>query len=324
MRYRRLGRTALQVSELCLGTMNFGPQTSEADSHTIMDRALDLGINFFDTANRYGGDKGPGATEEIIGRWFVGGGGRREKVVLATKLYGAMSDWPNDGRLSARHIRAACDASLRRLQTDHIDLYQMHHIDRTAPWDEVWQAMETLIQQGKITYVGSSNFAGWHIARANETAVRRGCLGLVSEQSHYNLLVRTVELEVLPACQEYGVGVIPWSPLSGGLLGGLLDGEDSVRRQSPQALKRLTKLRPQLERWEALCAQLGEHPAAVALAWLLHQPAVTCPIIGPRTIEHLDEASLRSIDISLDADTLAAIDVIFPGPGGTAPEAYSW
>jgi aryl-alcohol dehydrogenase-like predicted oxidoreductase len=304
--------------------MNFGPQTSESDSHTIMDRALDVGINFFDTANRYGGDKGAGATEDIIGRWFALGGNRRDKVVLATKLFGAMSDWPNDGRLSARHIRAACDASLRRMQTDHIDLYQMHHIDRTAPWDEVWQAMETLTQQGKIIYVGSSNFAGWHIARANETANRRGFLGLVSEQSHYNLLVRTIELEVLPACREYGVGVIPWSPLSGGLLGGVLGDDTTARRQSPQALKRIAKLRPQLERWEALCAQLGEHPAAVSLSWLLHQPGVTCPIIGPRTIEQLNDASLRALEITLDAETLVAIDAIFPGPGGTSPEAYSW
>ncbi|MCU1400678.1 MAG: aldo/keto reductase [Acidimicrobiales bacterium] len=324
MRYRRLGRTALQVSELCLGTMNFGPQTPEPESWQIMDRALELGINFFDTANRYGGDKGAGATEEIVGRWFAQGGGRREKVVLATKLFGAMSDWPNDGRLSARHIRAACDESLRRMQTDHIDLYQMHHIDRTAPWDEVWQAMDTLVQQGKVIYVGSSNFAGWHIVQANEHAKDRGSLGLVSEQSHYNLLVRTIELEVLPACLEYGVGVIPWSPLSGGLLGGVLGNDPSARRQSATALKRIEKIRPQLERWEALCSDLGEEPAAVALAWLLHQDGVTCPIIGPRTIGQFDGASLRALDVKLDADTMTSIDSIFPGPGGTAPEAYAW
>jgi aryl-alcohol dehydrogenase-like predicted oxidoreductase len=324
MRYRRLGRTALQVSELCLGTMNFGPQTPEDESFAIMDRAVDLGINFFDTANRYGGDLGAGATESIIGRWFAQGGGRRDKIVLATKLFGAMSEWPNDGRLSARHIRMACEDSLRRMQTDHIDLYQMHHIDRTAPWEEIWQAMDTLIQQGKITYVGSSNFAGWHIARANEAAARNHTLGLVSEQSHYNLLVRTVELEVLPACREYGVGVIPWSPLSGGLLGGVVGDSDRARRQSPQALKRIDKLRPQLERWEALCADLGEEPAAVALAWLLAQDGVTCPIIGPRTLDQFDGASLRSLEITLAPDTLTAIDAIFPGPGGTAPEAYAW
>ncbi len=324
MKYRQLGRTALQVSELCLGTMNFGPQTTEDDSHAIMDRALELGINFFDTANRYGGDKGAGATESIIGRWFASGGGRREKVVLATKLFGPMSEWPNDGRLSARHIRLACDDSLRRLQTDYIDLYQMHHIDRTAPWDEVWQAMDTLVQQGKIVYVGSSNFAGWHVTQANETAAARGSLGLVSEQSHYNLLTRTVELEVLPASLHYGVGVIPWSPLAGGLLGGVLSDDDTARRRSVTSLKRIDKLRPQLERWETLCEGLGESPAAIALAWLLHQPAVTCPIIGPRTMEQLDGASLRSLDISLDGDTMRSIDAIFPGPGGTAPEAYAW
>ena len=282
--------------------MNFGPETAEAESRAIMDRALELGINFFDTANRYGGRGG--ATEEILGRWFALGGGRREKVVLATKLYGQMSEWPNDGRLSARHIRAACDESLRRMQTDHIDLYQMHHVDRTATWDEVWQAMETLVQQGKIIYVGSSNFAGWHITQANERARARGSLGLVSEQSHYNLLVRTVELEVLPACREYGVGVIPWSPLSGGVLGGVLGNAAGSRRTTPAAVRRIEKLRPQLEKWEGLCAELGEDPAAVALAWLLQQDGVTCPIIGPRTIDHLDGASLRAIELTLDEPTL--------------------
>ncbi|CAB4836707.1 MAG: aldo/keto reductase [Actinobacteria bacterium] len=324
MRYRRLGRTALQVSELCLGTMNFGPQTPEPESWAIMDRALDLGINFFDTANRYGGALGAGATEEIVGRWFAQRGGRREKVVLATKVFGSMTDWPNDGGLSARHIRAACDASLRRMQTDHIDLYQMHHVDRTAPWDEVWQAMDTLVQQGKVIYVGSSNFAGWHIVQANEVAKARGSFGLVSEQSHYNLLVRTIELEMLPACRAYGVGMIPWSPLSGGLLGGVLGTDASSRRQSPAALKRIDAIRPQLERWESLCAELGEPPAAVALAWLLAQDGVTCPIIGPRTMDQLDGASLRALDLTLDGSTLTSIDAIFPGPGGTSPEAYAW
>ena len=319
MNYRRLGRTALRVSELCLGTMNFGPETDEDESHKIMDRAIELGINFFDTANRYGGTKGGGATEEIIGRWFAVGGNRREKVVLATKLYGAMSEWPNDGRLSARHIRDACDESLRRLQTDHIDLYQMHHVDRDAPWDEIWQAMDTLVQQGKIIYVGSSNFAGWHITQANERAKVRGSLGLVSEQSHYNLLVRTVELEVLPACRDYGVGVISWSPLSSGLLGGVLNNDATSRRRSPRSLERIETLRPQLEKWERLCAELGEDPAAVALAWLLHQPGVTCPIIGPRTMDHLEGASLRALDLKLDDSTLASIDTIFPAPVAPPP-----
>jgi NDP-hexose C3-ketoreductase / dTDP-4-oxo-2-deoxy-alpha-D-pentos-2-ene 2,3-reductase len=321
MEYRRLGRTALRVSPLCLGTMNFGPLTSEADAGVIMDRALEHGINFFDTANRYGGDKGPGTTEEIIGRWFAQGAQRREKVVLATKVFGPMSPWPNDGGLSARHIRDACEASLRRLQTDHIDVYQMHHVDRSAPWDEIWQAMETLVEQGKVLYVGSSNFAGWHIVQANESAARRHFLGLVSEQSLYNLAVRTVELEVLPACRAYGVGVIPWSPLAGGMLGGAPRGEAVGRRKSLQP--RYESVRPQLEKWEKFCAELGEEPAAVALAWLLHQREVTAPIIGPRTLDQLEGASLRAAELKLGDDALRALDEIFPGPG-RAPEAYAW
>src|SRR5579863_1591353 len=199
MEYTHLGRSGLSVSRLCLGTMNFGPETDEATSYQIMDSALDAGLNFFDTANVYGWKQGEGLTEQIIGRWFAQGGGRREKVVIATKLYGSMSDWPNDTFLSARNIRNACEASLRRLKTDHIDLYQMHHIDRDTPFEEIWQAMEVLVQQGKVLYVGSSNFAGWNIARACETARAHGFVGLVSEQSLYNLTSRWIELEVLPA-----------------------------------------------------------------------------------------------------------------------------
>src|SRR6202042_3651797 len=237
MEYVHLGRSGLSVSRLCLGTMNFGPLTPPAEAHAIMDHAHEIGINFFDTANRYGAAQGPpgqvgrsseahaGWTEEIIGEWFAGGGGRRERTVLATKLYGSMGDWPNETKLSALNIRRACDASLRRLQTDYIDLYQMHHVDRATPWEEIWEAMSVLRQQGKIIYVGSSNFAGWHLAQAQEAARRHGSFGLVSEQSLYNLAVRTVELEVLPACQGYGLGVLPWSPLHGGLLSGILSRE---------------------------------------------------------------------------------------------------
>ena len=326
MQYRHLGRAGLEVSPLCLGTMNFGPQTSEADSHTIMDRALDLGINFFDTANRYGqmGGKGTaGATEEIIGRWWAQGGGRRDKVVLATKLYGAMGDWPNQGKLSALNIKKACEASLRRLQTDYIDLYQMHHVDRATPWEEIWQAMEQLVGEGKILYVGSSNFAGWHITRANEIARSRHFLGLVSEQSLYNLTARTVELEVVPACEAYGVGVIPWSPLGGGLLGGVLEKAAHGRRAGEDMQRRIEGMRPKLEAYEGFCRDLGEKPADVALAWLLANPVVTAPIIGPRTVEQLD-GSLRAAELTLDAATLKKLDEIFPGPGGPAPEAYAW
>jgi aryl-alcohol dehydrogenase-like predicted oxidoreductase len=308
--------------------MNFGPQTSEEDSFKIMDHALELGINFWDTADVYGWKKGEGVTEQIIGRYFAQGGGRREKVVLATKVYGDMGneeagtlDWPNTNRLSALHIRQACDASLRRLQTDYIDMYQMHHIYRDAPWEEVWQAFEILVQQGKIVYAGSSNFAGWHIAKANEAAKARNFMGLVSEQSLYNLNARTIELEVIPACEDYGLGLIPWSPLGGGMLGGILQKPADGRR----AGMNIEEQRPKLEKWEALCADIGEKPADVALAWLLNNKVVTAPIIGPRTVEQLD-GSLRALEITLSDETLKKLDEIFPpvGKGGTAPEAYAW
>ena len=323
MKYTHLGRTGLSVSKLCLGTMNFGPQTSEADSFAIMDHALAVGINFFDSANFYGGPGNAGLTETIIGNWFAQGGNRREKTVLATKLYQPMTDWPNDGKLSALNIRRACDASLKRLQTDYIDIYQMHHIDRRTPWDEIWEAMEVLRNQGKIIYVGSSNFAGWHIAQAQESARRRNFLGLSSEQSLYNLLARTIELEVLPAALHYGVGVIPWSPLQAGLLGGIIKKQQSGdvgRSGDGRTNRRLEKL---IQAWEDFCQARDEDPADTALAWLLHQAGVTAPIIGPRTLAQLD-GSLRSLDISLDAQALAALDELFPGPGGAAPEAYAW
>lgn len=323
MEYTHLGRTGLRVSRLCLGTMNFGPVTSEEDSFALMDKALDSGINFFDTANVYGWDKGQGTTEKIIGRWLAQGDGRRRKIVLATKVYGSMGEWPNQSRLSAYHIKQACEESLRRLQTDHIDLYQMHHIDRNAPWEEIWQAMEQLVQEGKVLYVGSSNFAGWHIAQANEAARQRHFMGLVSEQSLYNLSARTIELEVIPACEAYGLGLIPWSPLAGGLLGGVLQKIGEGRRASDQVQEQIDQHRSQLEQWEGFCAELGQEPADVALAWLLHNSAVTAPIIGPRTMAQLT-GSLRALEIELSQDALARLDEIWPGPGGPAPEAYAW
>jgi len=313
MEYTHLGRSGLSVSRLCLGTMNFGPLTSPADSHAIMNHALEIGINFFDTANRYGGTQSPPGQlaehDESHAGW--------------TKLYGAMSDWPNDGKLSALNIRRSCDASLRRLGTDYIDLYQMHHVDRDTPWDEIWQAMEVLVAQGKILYVGSSNFAGWHIAQANDTAAARGFFGLVSEQSIYNLLTREIELEVLPASIDYGVGVIPWSPLDGGLLGGVLKKErEGRRRLAGRAKATVERKREEIEAYEDLCDELGEEPANVALAWLLHQEGVTAPIIGPRTLAQLDDAQ-RAVTLRLEDDVLKRLDDLFPGYR-TAPEHYAW
>jgi NDP-hexose C3-ketoreductase / dTDP-4-oxo-2-deoxy-alpha-D-pentos-2-ene 2,3-reductase len=323
MNYAQLGRTGLKVSRLCLGTMNFGRRTTEEDSFTIMDKAHDLGINFFDTANVYGGKLGEGVTEQIVGLWFAQGGGRREKTVIATKVYGRMGEWPNQSRLSALNIRQAVEGSLRRLQTDHIDLYQMHHVDRETPWEEIWQAMETLVQQGKILYVGSSNFAGWHIAKANEIAKSRHFLGLVSEQALYNLKDRVIEMEVIPACRDYGMGLIPWSPLASGLLAGSLGKEKTGRRAEEGVEKEAKKYASQLNQYEKFCKQKGEKPADVALAWLLANPVVTAPIVGPRTIDQLT-GSLRALKIKFSKADLAKLDEIWPGPGGEAPEAFAW
>jgi aryl-alcohol dehydrogenase-like predicted oxidoreductase len=331
MDYTQLGRTGLKVSRIVLGTMNFGPFTEEADSHAIMDAALDVGINFFDTANVYGWGENKGRTEEIIGSWFAKGGGRREKTVLATKVYGDMgaegAPWPNQGRLSALNIRRAAEASLKRLGTDHIDLYQFHHVDRTTPWDEIWQAIDVLVQQGKVLYAGSSNFPGWSIAQANEAAARRGSLGLVSEQCLYNLIERRAEMEVVPAAQAYGLGVIPWSPLHGGVLGGVLrkerDGGGS-RSRSGRAAEMLADPaeRARVQAYEDLCDKHDLAPGDVGLAWLLTRPGVTGPIVGPRVQEQLDSA-VRAAELELTEEFLSALDEIFPGPG-PAPEAFAW
>lgn len=328
--YRRLGKHGVLVSNLCLGTMNFGWYTSEEDSFRIMDRALELGINFFDTADVYGWGGQNGDTELIIGRWFALGKGRREAVVLATKVYNPVTRKENkpepnaDSRcLSAMKIKKHCENSLRRLQTDWIDIYQMHHVDRDCPWDEIWQAFGSLMIQGKIVYAGSSNFAGWDIATACQEAWKRGLTGLVSEQSVYNLTNRTVELEVISACRYYGLGFIPWSPLAGGLLAGTSEKNSGGRRSSEKILKISVEKKMQIERYQELCKKIGEPPAVVALAWLLHNPVVSAPIIGPRTIEQL-ESAIRATELKLDKEILEEIDCIFPGPGGEAPNAYAW
>jgi aryl-alcohol dehydrogenase-like predicted oxidoreductase len=323
MEFTHVGRLGLKVSRLCLGTMNFGPHTSAADSHTIMDTAVAYGINLIDTANVYGRHLGVGTTERIIGDWCAKGEGRRDSVVLATKVYGTMGEGPNESRLSKLAIIRQCEASLRRLKTDRIDLYQMQHIDREAWWDEIWEAMDQLKRDGKVLYVGSSNFAGWHIARANEIANWRPSLGLATEQSVYNLHERMIELEVIPAVSEYGMGLIPYSPLAGGLLAGALEKVSEGRRSTDYMQGEIDANRDRFERWELLCKDLGERPANVALAWLLHQPAVTAPIIGPRTEEQL-LGSMRALEITLEREVLDSLDEIFPGPGGQAPEAYAW
>ncbi|MFD5315997.1 aldo/keto reductase [Streptomyces sp. NPDC127098] len=329
MKYTHLGRTGLKVSRLVLGTMNFGPQTDEPTSHGILDAALDAGLNFVDTANVYGWGENKGRTEEIIGTWFAQGGGRRDRTVLATKVYGNMAGdgdaWPNHDKLSAVNIRRAVDASLKRLRTDYIDVYQFHHIDRATPFEEIWQAVDVLVRQGKILYAGSSNFPGYKIAQANETAARHGRVGLVSEQCLYNLAERRAEMEVIPAAQDYGLGVIPWSPLHGGLLGGVLKKEATQgRRASGRAADALkdTRTREQIQAYENLLDEHGLEPGEAALAWLLTRPGVTGPIVGPRTREQLDSA-LRALELELSEEVLTSLDEIFPGTG-PSPEAFAW
>ncbi len=323
MEYTRLGRSGLKVSRLALGTMNFGNQTPEETSFAILNRALEVGVNLIDTADVYGGKDQRGNTESLIGRWLAQDRSRRDTIVLATKVYGKMGGGPNDRRLSAYHIRKACEDSLRRLHTDRIDLYQMHHIDRETPWEEIAQAFEQLQREGKVLYVGSSNFAGWHLATCQAAFKQRGQFGLVSEQSLYNLMQRTVELEVIPCCRELGLGFLPWSPLAGGLLGGVKAREAGMRRLATAPQRDWEKHHERLESFETFCEDLGEEPAQVSLAWLMHNPVVTAPIIGPRLPEQF-EAALRALDIKLGIEEMEWLNRLWPGPGGEAPEAYAW
>ncbi len=323
MKYSSLGRSGLSVSRLCLGTMNLGKLVDEQTSFAILDAAIDAGINFIDTADVYGGVGHRGRTEEIIGKWLSQGGGRRQKIVLATKVYGKMGEGINERGLSAYHIRTACEDSLRRLKTDHIDLYQMHHIDRTVPWDEIWQAMEVLIAEGKVIYNGSSNFAGWHIVEAQLSARHRNHNGLISEQSLYNLTNRMIELEVIPACRKFGIGIVPWSPLAEGILAGIFGTNDGVRKKTDAVQKALEQHRHKVEEYEVFCASTGKNPEAVAIAWLLHNPVISSVIIGPRTIIHL-QGMIDAVETTLNDEEITKIETIWPGPGGEAPEAYAW
>jgi aryl-alcohol dehydrogenase-like predicted oxidoreductase len=326
MNTRRFGTTGLTIGPLGLGTVNFSWLTSEPDSFAMLDKAFERGVNLVDTSNNYNAGK----SEELLGRWFALGNGRREKSVLATKVYSPPMEWgsadpvkrsgswvgPNQRGLSAKHIREACEASLKRLNTDYIDLYQMHHVDRATCWEEIWQAMELLVQQGKVLYVGSSNFAGWHIAQAQEIARARHFLGLVSEQSVYNLMKRTVELEVLPACRAYGMAFLPYSPLAGGALGGKPTENERGRRAFLQQSR-------SLDQFEQLCREIGHPPSAVALAWVASQPGVTAPIVGPRTMAQFDQC-VAALEVELGEEVRAKLDEMFPGAGGQAPEAYAW
>jgi len=324
--HTRLGRSALEISRIGCGTVNFGGRVEEPEARELLDHALERGVNLVDTADVYGWRVYKGWTEEVIGRWLAAAAGRRKQVVLATKVGRAMGPGPDGGGLSARYVVAACEASLRRLRTDWIDLYQMHCLDPSARWDEVWQAMETLVAQGKVRHVGSSNFAGWNLAAAQEAAARRNGRGLVSEQCVYNLVTRHPELEVIPAAQAYGIGVLVWSPLHSGMLGGVLrktrEGT-AVKSAQGRSAVALEKHRDRIEAYERFCDDAGRDPADVGLAWVASRPGVTGVIAGPRTPEHLDGA-LAALERPLTPDELARLEELFPpvGQGGPAPDAW--
>ncbi len=334
MKYTKLGRSNLTVSRICLGTMHFGGVTPEAEAFEIMDKALDMGINFFDTANVYGGPAGTGATEEVIGRWLNQGGGRREQIVLATKVYNRMirdRDMPNEeSGISAYKVRKHVADSLRRLQTDHIDLYQVHHIDRRITPEEFWGIFEGLVDQGDILYMGTSNFPGWGLAKFQMQAQQRGFMGIVSEQTQYNLLNRIPELEVLPAAKDFGIGVIPYMPLAGGLLTGKKSATAGTRTSDVEKEYNLNLSEDQqFADYSALCREIGEKETAVAIAWTLAHPAVSSAIVGVRTLAHL-EGLARAAELELEPSTMKRLDEIFninrgrPLQPGPAPEAYAW
>lgn len=323
----RLGRGGPRISRLALGTVNIGGRVDERQAHRLLDHAVACGLNLVDTANIYGWRVYKGYTEEVIGRWLAMAPARRDDVLLATKVGNPMAGGPNDGGLSARHIVAACEASLRRLGTDRIDLYQMHRVDPTVGWDELWQAMQLLTTQGKVRYVGSSNFAGWHLVAAQAAAADRDLEGLVSEQCLYNLVSREAELEVLPAARACGMGVLVWSPLHGGLLSGVLGKAaegTAVKSAQGRAAAALAAQPERIARYERFCAEVGRDPAEVGLAWVLSRPEVTAAVIGPRLPTHVDGA-MRALATPLSGEELAHLEALFPavGAGGPAPTAWT-
>ncbi|HEY9075308.1 MAG TPA: aldo/keto reductase [Anaerolineaceae bacterium] len=333
MEYNRLGRANVQVSKVCLGTMHFGNSTTEEEAFKIMDRALELGINFFDTANVYGGRGNHGKSEEIIGNWFTARG-TRDQVVLATKVYGNMvdADIPNEKNgISAYKVRRHAADSLRRLKTDRIDLYQVHHIDRTISGEEFWGMFDRLIADGDVLYMGTSNFPGWGLAKFQMIAWQRGAVGLVSEQTMYNLLNRIPELEVCPAALEFGIGVLAYMPLAGGILTGKLKSIEGSRTSSVEREYgvRLGSENSQLAEFSQICREIGEKEHIVATAWTLANPAVASAIVGIRTLEQLDGIE-RAASLRFDPDVLQRLNTLFdynhgrPLRPGPAPEAYSW
>ncbi len=324
MEYRSLGRTGVKVSVLCLGCMMFGGKTTPEDSYAIIDRALDAGINFLDTANVYSRGRSEEVTGEALKR-----NGKRHRVVLATKVHGVMDESdPNASGNSRRHIIAECEASLRRLQTDYIDLYQIHRPQSSIPIDETLRALDDLIRAGKVRYIGTSTFAAWQLMESLMIARELGLNRFVCEQPPYNLLDRRIERELIPFARTYGFGLIPWSPLAGGLLTGKYDPNQPPPpgtrffdyMQNPALARRWTAQALQtVEQFKAYVQQRGGCTLSqFALAWCANQPGVTSPIIGPRTMEQLED-NLKALDVRITDEDRARVDAIVPPGGMVAP-----
>ncbi len=322
MEYRQLGRTGVQVSELCLGAMMFGGPTDENDSRQIIDAALDAGINFVDTANVYS----RGRSEEVVGAALFGDS-RRDRVVLASKVHGRMNDVdPNAQGNSRRHIVAECEASLRRLRTDWIDLYQIHRPTPSVPIDETLRALDDLVHQGKIRYIGFSTFAAWQVVESIWVAKELGLNRVVCEQPPYNLLDRRIERELVPAAETYGLALIPWSPLASGFLTGKYrrgeqyPAESRLGRQQGYPRSYDEAAFVVLDAVEALARDKGCTPSQLALTWCLGQRGVTSPIIGPRTLEQLED-NLGALKVELTAEDRGRLDAASP-PGAAVVPYY--
>lgn len=332
MKYGYLGKSNLEVSKVCLGTMHIGNRVDDETAFRIMDKAVDMGINFFDTANIYGAV--PGQTEDVIGRWMKQGN-RRDKIVLTTKGYQNLifdRYVPNESDgISMYKFRRTMEDSLRRLQTDHVDIYQIHHLDRRVSVEEFWETMERLIDKDYTSYVGTSNFSGWGLAKFQMAAKARGRVGIVSEQTMYNLLCRYSELEVIPAAQDLGIGVMAYMPMAGGLLAGKT--HDTAGFRTNQVVGEYNipyEQNEMLDKYQKMCAELGEKPSDVACAWVLGNPGVSTVVVGVRTMEHL-EALDHVSELVLPEDFRKDLDELFHIDKGRGlrnnlpmPEAYAW
>lgn len=325
MAFRSLGRTGVQVSALCLGAMNFGGPTPEDESHRIIDAALDGGINFIDTANVYNA----GESEQIVGR-ALQRNGRRDEVVLATKVHGVMGNGPNDRGNSRYHIIRACEDSLRRLQVDHIDLYQLHRPSLEIPQDETLRAFDDLIRAGKVRYIGCSTHPAWMVMEAIMTSERLGIARYISEQPPYNLLDRRIENELAPLAQRYGMALLPWSPLAGGILAGRYNDTEALpegsrlERSGRESLfgERVTRRGVEVARaLEPIARERGLAASQLALLWCKDQPGITSPIIGPRTMQQLEEA-LKVLDMQLEDDDRERLDALNP-PGNAVADFHN-